>query len=702
VKKIAVIALSALAAGALPQALGTWSNINWPNGYYVRGIHLVLLPDSRLMLWNNQYSFGQPAPDTERIVMAQPGANFTYDTFGVGTGSNFTTNLFCAGHTFLEDGRLFLAGGHKLENGYGDDRVNVFDFKNPGNVWVTSENVMTQYRWYPSATHLPDRRVLITTGIGGPTHVPSYFPDLWVVDVPWKKTELQDYNSALPEFQAIDAYYPFLFIDPKDGNVFLANRGKGDEAPNGNKKLNLATLQWSNYGQLSNQNINVRQQYPSAVMVNAKNESGVREAIILMSGGSKTGEQTLASNSALFTNLLDANPTWTAAANMIFGRQCHTLTALATGDVVAFGGTDRFGPNGDPYLAEAQPRTTPELWNPWATDRATRPWRALAQPTNIVPRGYHSTAVLLPDARVMTSGGEPEGAPPGSGFEFQWNSQIYSPPYGGRNDWATRRPTLSAAPTVIRYGETFQVTMAPNATSGRPITKLMLVSSGAVTHAFNGRQEVIELDFQHVSGNTYNVTPPPAPKHATPGYYMLFAVDNTDEGTGTRIKGIPSLSKWVQLKDFEQIFVSNGQLLGGIPLGQILWTKEDSLLLGDNKYLANGIRYGPGFTGPRVETIFTGIAETPNPTKVRLRVQAKCTSTARLTVYFKNVSTGLWVQAGDPLDVTQSDKDFEIVVDNNNFIAGNGELSARVHFRAMSPSFVTPSVSIDLAELGVR
>lgn len=694
-----------LSASIFGQALGTWNNINWPNGYYVRGIHLILLPDSRLMLWNSQYSFGQPLPDTQRIVMAQPGANFTYEVFGVGTGSNFTTNLFCAGHTFLEDGRLFVAGGHKFENGYGDDRINVFDFAdNPTNAWITSETEMTQYRWYPSATHLPDRRVLVTTGLGGPTHVPSYIPDLWVVDVPWKKTVLKDYNSALPEFQAIDAYYPFLFVDPKDGNLVLANRGKADEAPNGNKKLNLATLQWTHYAQLANQNINVRQQYPSAVMINARNEAGAREAIVVMSGGSKTGEQTLASNSTLFCDLLAANPSWTAAANMVQTRQCHTFVALPSADVIAFGGTDRFGTGGTPYLAEAQARTTPELWNPFATDRATRPWRALAQPANIVPRGYHSTALLLPDARVMTSGGEPEGAAPGSGFEFQWNSQIYSPPYGGRNDWATRRPNLTTVPAVIRYGETFQVTMSPNGTSSRPITKMMMIAGGAVTHALSGRQEVYQCDFVHVSGNTYNVTPPPAPKHATPGYYLLFAVDDTDEGGAgvTRIKGIPSLAKWVQLKDFEQIFVTNGQLLGGIPLGGIDWSKEDSLVLGDNRYLANGIRYGPGFTGPRVETIFTGTALTPAPTKVRLRIQAKCTSTARLTVSFKNVGTGLWVQAGPQLDVTNVDQDFEIVADNANFVAGNGEINARVHFRAMSPSFTTPSVSIDLAEFGVR
>jgi hypothetical protein len=302
----------------------------------------------------------------------------------------------------------------------------------------------------------------------------------------------------------------------------------------------------------------------------------------------------------------------------------------------------------------------------------------------------------------MTSGGEPEGAPPGSGFEHQWNSQIYSPPYGGRNDWASRRPTLTSAPSVIRYGETFQVTMAPNASSGRPIAKVMMIAGGAVTHSINEKQEVYECDFQHVSGNTYNVTPPPATKWLTPGHYMLFAVDDTDEGAGTRIKGIPSISKWVQLKDFEQIFITSGQLVGGSSLSPISWTKEDSLLLGDNKYLGTRLSYGPGFIGPRVEVAFNGLADTVNPIKVRLRIQARSTSTARLLVYFKNFKTNAYVQIGSHHDVTNADKDFEIVADNHDFVSPSGEISARVNFRAMSPSFTTPAIFIDLAELGAR
>jgi hypothetical protein len=207
---------------------------------------------------------------------------------------------------------------------------------------------------------------------------------------------------------------------------------------------------------------------------------------------------------------------------------------------------------------------------------------------------------------------------------------------------------------------------------------------------------------EHVSGNTYNVTPPPATKWLTPGHYMLFAVDDTDEGAGTRIKGIPSISKWVQLKDFEQIFITSGQLVGGSSLSPISWTKEDSLLLGDNKYLGTRLSYGPGFIGPRVEVAFNGLADTVNPIKVRLRIQARSTSTARLLVYFKNFKTNAYVQIGSHHDVTNADKDFEIVADNHDFVSPSGEISARVNFRAMSPSFTTPAIFIDLAELGAR
>lgn len=703
-KRFAVLVLTALSASMLGQALGTWSEPNWPNGYYTRAIHFGLLPDERLFLWNNSYSFGQPLPNTPKVTLVSPGVNYAYTTLNVGGAENTTTNLFCVGYTLLEDGRLFTAGGHLIENGYGDDRINVFDYRDPNLEWITSTTRMTQYRWYPSVTYLPDRRILITTGLGGPTHAPSYIPDMWVVDVPFLDSPLRDYGSSLPEFNTMDTYYPFFFVDPKDGNLILANRGRNDESWHPNKKLDLVSMQWSNYATLPTQSINVRDQYPSAVFVNAKTEAGIREAIVLMSGGSKNGEQTLAASEALMTNLYGDPPVWTAVQPMNKTRQNHQLVVLPTGDIIAFGGSDRFGPNGTPILAEALDRITPELWNPLVSDRLTRQWKLLATPTRQIPRGYHSTALLLPDARIMTGGGEPEGGAVGSGFEFQRVSQIFSPPYGGREDWATRRPVLNSAPSVIRYGEPFTVTMTPNATSGRPITKLFMMSPAVMTHAYNQRQDAYELDFEHIGGNSYLVTPPDATKLALPGHYMLFAVDNTDDGTPgeTRIKGIPSICKWVQLKDFELIFVHGGRLASGSSTGEIRWKEPVEFLIADNKYAGGALRYGPGLAGPTLDVEFEGEATTPNPTKVRFRIQARGNSNAMLTVFLKKRSTGIFTSVQSGLQVSSTEKDFVVTVDNADYVGANGEITARARFRQTGPALATPSIFIDVAEFGVR
>ena len=54
-----------------------------------------------------------------------------------------------------------------------------------------------------------------------------------------------------------------------------------------------------------------------------------------------------------------------------------------------------------------------EIWNP-----ATEQWTVVPRMAN--DRMYHSSAMLLPDGRVLTAGGENFG---------RMNAQIYSPPY---------------------------------------------------------------------------------------------------------------------------------------------------------------------------------------------------------------------------------------------------------------------------------
>ena len=100
------------------------------------------------------------------------------------------------------------------------------------------------------------------------------------------------------------------------------------------------------------------------------------------------------SKTARVIDVNGAGPSSTATADMAFGRRQHNLTVLADGTVLATGGN-----SSGASLVDLNNGVYPaELWNP-----ATGEWSTLAAMQ--VTRQYHSTALLLPDGRVLSSGG---------------------------------------------------------------------------------------------------------------------------------------------------------------------------------------------------------------------------------------------------------------------------------------------------------
>jgi len=195
---------------------------------------------------------------------------------------------------------------------------------------------------------------------------------------------------------------------------------------------------------------------------------------------------------------------------MASARAYHNLTVLPDGMVLVTGGsgsTDVFDLS--PAVLQA------ELWSP-----STETWSPLASMD--VPRLYHSTALLLPDGRVLVTGSGRWG------FD-QLSAQVYSPPYLFKGT----RPAITAAPAQTSYGSTFTVS-TPDASR---IAKVSLIRPGSVTHAFDQDQRFVPLTFQAITGGL-SVQAPANANLAPPGYYMLFIVD-TD--------GVPSVGAFVQL-----------------------------------------------------------------------------------------------------------------------------------------------------------
>ncbi|HEX9549301.1 MAG TPA: DUF4082 domain-containing protein, partial [Acidimicrobiales bacterium] len=140
-------------------------------------------------------------------------------------------------------------------------------------------------------------------------------------------------------------------------------------------------------------------------------------------------------------------------------------------------------------------------------------------------RIYHSTALLMPDGRVLFAG----GGHVSKGGPGQYSAQYYSPPYLFKGT----RPSVTSAPSSTSYGSTFTV-QTPDAAS---ISSVSLVAMAADTHTEDMNQRYVPLTFSAGSGSLA-IQAPSSSTIAPPGEYMLFIVNST---------GVPSVASIVQI-----------------------------------------------------------------------------------------------------------------------------------------------------------
>ncbi len=487
---------------------GAWSSVlDWP----LIAIHAALLPDGRVMTYGTQvstYGTGTFMYDVfdPREVLGSPASHLTLPN---GT----TTNLFCSAQLLLPTtGELMLSGGDRMENGKSTSRgvadVNIFST-------VTNQmrpaSSMQRGRWYGTSTVLPNGEIYLQGGTDGEDH-----PEIRGNDGNFRLLNGIDTLRAQPNGDPyFDNNYPRNFVGP-NGKIFgfdhywmyeVDPHGIGDNGNPGSVKMfashwdvPTADGRYIERGWAASS---------SAVML--------RPGKILQLGGIRPN--------ATLIDISGPRPQLTELPPMRQTRQWANATLLADGKVFVSGGSTRnlLADPANEDVGEVAYDT--EIFDPLAAT-----WSQGAPLS--VRRFYHSVALLLPDATILSSGG---GSP---GPVTNLNAQVYYPGYLFKSDGSrATRPVIdqpaNALPMVVDAGESFSLT-SPEAATIRRVT---MVKTGSVTHSFDMDQRFVEPTFTR-NGNRIDISLPPNVYETPPGFYMVFVIDQN---------GTPSMARMIRV-----------------------------------------------------------------------------------------------------------------------------------------------------------
>ena len=349
----------------------------------VIAVHLSLLPNGKVLSWGEagEPQLWNPATGSFSVVPVPTEMFFT--------AVAKTYRIFCSGHTFLPDGRLLVTGGHQSDT-HGLPDVNLF--QRTTSSWSSGAK-MAKGRWYPTTLTLANGELLALAGTDI-TGANVQVPEIWNGSG-WR--QLPGARKGLP-------WYPRSFLAP-NGQIFVAGERQ--------TTMYLSTSGsggWITVGDRLRPNRN----YGAAVMY--------QPGKVLYAGGGRT------TTPAEIIDLNGGAPAWQWTGSMAFARRHLNATLLPTGEVLVTGGTA-----GTEHTDETKAVFAAEIWNP-----STGVWTLLS--SGSVVRGYHSTAILLPDGRVLFSGnGDSERA------SNQHSAELYSPPYLFKG----ARPVISSSPSSL-------------------------------------------------------------------------------------------------------------------------------------------------------------------------------------------------------------------------------------------------------------
>ncbi|KAJ7072054.1 glyoxal oxidase [Mycena amicta] len=480
---------------------------------------------------------------------------------------NAVTNTFCAGGIALGNGTWLNVGGNQAVT-YGGDATGdssgggPYDDPDGGKSirtlvpcdddscdWELATS-MTTRRWYPTLETLADGTAIIIGGCNNGGYVndagqdnPSY---------EFYPSKSKPIASPFLSEQLPINLYPLTWLLPSNKLLMQTNRATILLDAHSHKEYPLDDMP------------DAVRAYPASAgsimlpLTPANNWT----ATVLFCGGSDNDDwstdwdiASMPASKSCVRITPDLSKSYTKDDSLPEGRSMANLIALPDGRVFCVGGalqgTAGYGNEswaiGMSYADS--PALTPAIYDPSAPPGSR--WSRDGLSASIVPRMYHSSALLLPDGSVLVSGSNPNSdlnVGPKIKFPTEYRTERFYPSY-----FNERRPEPSGLLSQLSYGgDSFDVQLSSDDLSGEAHNAenatVVIIRTGFATHAMNMGQRFLQLDSTYTAYGENNTATlhvsqvPPNPAILAPGPALIFVVVN----------GVPSVGL--------QVMIGSGQL----------------------------------------------------------------------------------------------------------------------------------------------
>ena len=521
------LAVSLMASAALAQTptpvQSKWDKVNLG----LVGLSAAHTPDGNVVFWSG---------DETKKPYAGTGTRNTLFTIFNGTAASGVsrqevgTQFYGQGQALDADGKLSVVGGHPRSNMFGYFDGDTF-------VLAPSNERLNRGRFLSSLVTLSTGDLFVLGGNRGYDPIEKKgatqsFGEIHSPGQAWSERVrltwfIKDAPLATAEMTKDRTNNPWLFAMAGPEHVFYAGPSK-----------DMKRLFLNNNGRIYSTVARGTSDaaHGSAVMY--------RPGEILVTGGvPKYSDGNQNASAAAYTIKFDigvhstrnrdVTVTKLDAGKSPTARAFHNSVVLPDGNVLIVGGSSK----GKLYDDRNAVHKT-EIWNP--ADGSIKTLRDL--PTK---RTYESTALLLPDARVIVAGGGYCGTCEGYTATPHTDADILTPPYLLTSTGAVAaRPEFSMAPTEARAGSHITVRMGTNQDSAPVAAKFSLVRMSSTSHGVNTDQRWLEIkEFGRLNPRSmardFDLTLPTRAEGLIPGNHMLFALDD---------KGVPSVARIINIK----------------------------------------------------------------------------------------------------------------------------------------------------------